>query len=109
MSKGKVYAGLPIAQAGVWIVIAAASGAWLPAVSLYASRIVSAFITAQFVLHDRVAATFSWLAPAWDLYSFAVWAASYAGGKVRWRDRHLSIDSQGRIQPIVICDRSLKE
>jgi len=109
VSKGKVYAGLPIAQAGVWIVIAAASGAWLPAVALYASRIVSAFITAQFVLHDRVAATFSWLAPAWDLYSFAVWATSYAGGKVRWRDRHLSIDSQGRIQPIVICDRSLKE
>ncbi len=108
-SKGKGYAGLPITHAGVWILIALACRAWIPAAVLVSARIVSAFTTARFVLHARTAGWFCWLAPVWDLYSFAVWAASYAGRKVRWRDRRVTIDSQGRIQRIVTCDRSPKE
>ena len=117
-SKGKGYAGLPIAQAGIWITIALACGAlgcgalgcntWIPAIVLAAIRVISAFITAGFVLHAWKLASFFWLAPVWDLYAFAVWAASYGGRSVRWRDRRVTIDSQGRIQRIVTCERSPK-
>ncbi len=97
-SKGKAYAGLPLTQAGVWALISLASGAWLPAVALACLRIISALITARFVLGSRKIASFCWLGPLWDLYAFAVWAASYAGRAVRWRDRRLRIDSRGRIE-----------
>lgn len=107
-SKGKGYAGLPLTQAGIWIVIALACGAWIPAIALAAVRVISAFVTASFVLSARKLASFFWLAPVWDLYAFAVWAACYSGRNVRWRDRRVTIDSQGRIQRIVTCERSPK-
>lgn len=91
------YAGLPITHAGLWVVLALCLGAWPVAVVLLALRISSALLAAGFVLHSTRIAILCWLAPVWDLYSFAVWAASYAGNKVRWRDRLLEIDSQGRI------------
>lgn len=98
ISKGSGYAGLPITHAGVWALIAVACGAWVPAAILVAARIASALITGCFVLRSSVAAAFFWLAPVWDMYAFSVWAASYASREVRWRDRTLAIDSQGRIQ-----------
>lgn len=97
-SKGLGYAGLPITHAGVWALIAVACGAWWPAVILFATRIASALITGWFVLRSRVALAACWLAPVWDLYAFAVWVASYFSHEVRWRDRRLVIDAQGRIQ-----------
>jgi ceramide glucosyltransferase len=97
-SKGAGYAGLPITHAGVWILIALGCGAWVPAVALLVLRVVSALLSAGFVLKDTSAAAFSWLAPVWDLYAFCVWCASYAGREVRWRDRVLRIDREGRIQ-----------
>lgn len=96
-SKGGGYAGLPITHAGLWILFALAAGAWLPAAVLAIARVFSALLAAGFVLRSSLAAL-CWLAPVWDLYSFAVWAASYAGREVRWRDRVLAIDTEGRIQ-----------
>ncbi|MFL6353097.1 MAG: bacteriohopanetetrol glucosamine biosynthesis glycosyltransferase HpnI [Bryobacteraceae bacterium] len=98
VSKGNSYAGLPIAHAGVWVLIAAACGAWGSAGILVTARIASALITGCFVLRSSVATVFCWLAPVWDVYAFAVWLASYMSRKVRWRDRILAMDSQGRIQ-----------
>lgn len=98
LSKGGGYAGLPITHAGVWALVAFASGAWAPAVALLLLRWVSALLTGRFVLQSSLAATFGWLAPVWDLYAFGIWVASYAGRRVRWRDRTLSIDLEGRIQ-----------
>jgi ceramide glucosyltransferase len=98
VSKGTRYAGLPITQAGVWISIAVACAAWPWANILAALRIGSAFLTGWCVLRSRIAAAFFWLAPVWDLYAFAVWLASYAGMKVRWRDKTLVIDREGRIR-----------
>jgi ceramide glucosyltransferase len=97
-SKGSSYAGLPITHAGVWVLIAIACGAWVPATILLAARIASALITGYFVLGSSVAAAFCWLAPVWDMYAFGVWVASYISREVRWRDRVLVIDSEGRIQ-----------
>jgi ceramide glucosyltransferase len=98
LSKGAGYAGLPITHAGVWAVIAFAAGQRTTAAGLLAIRIISALLTSGPVLGSLPVAAFCWLAPVWDLYSFAVWVASYAGRGVRWRDRVLAIDAQGRIQ-----------
>jgi ceramide glucosyltransferase len=98
ISKAFSYAGLPIAHAGVWVLMAAALGAWVPGLILLGARIASAFITGCFVLRSSVATAFFWVAPVWDVYAFAVWLASYTSREVRWRDRILAIDSEGRIQ-----------
>ncbi len=98
VSKGSGFAGLPITHAGLWALIAFALGAWPAGLVLAGLRILSAFLAAAFVLASTQATVVCWLAPVWDLYSFGVWAASYAGRKVRWRDRSLEIDSQGRIR-----------
>jgi ceramide glucosyltransferase len=100
ISKGKAYAGLPIAQAGVWILVALATGADIPALLLFLLRLGSAFLSAAWVLRSAAATRSFWLAPVWDLYAFAVWVVSYAGREVRWRDRRLLIDRDGRIQPV---------
>ncbi len=96
-SKGAGYAGLPMTHAGLWAAIAIVFGAWPIAAILLALRIGSALTAGRFVLRSSVGA-FCWLAPVWDLYSFAVWCASYAGRIVQWRDQVLAIDSQGRIR-----------
>ena len=97
-SKGGGYAGLPITHAGLWGLAAILTGAWLPAIALIPVRILSAFVSAALVIGSTQATALCWLAPVWDLYSFAVWAASYAGNRVRWRDRLLEIDAEGRIK-----------
>jgi ceramide glucosyltransferase len=98
LSKGAGYAGLPITHAGFWMVIAGASGAWVPAAILLLLRTVSAFVAGGFVLQSKLIATFCWLAPVWDLYAFAVWVACYGGRTVRWRDRVLNVRRDGRIE-----------
>jgi ceramide glucosyltransferase len=98
ISKGRSYAGLPITHAGLWALIAAACGAWVPFTILLAVRIASALITGGLVLRSSIATALFWLAPVWDVYAFAVWTASYMSKEVRWRDRRLRIDAQGRIQ-----------
>jgi ceramide glucosyltransferase len=97
LSKGAGYLGLPITQAGVWIVIALLCHAEPVAVLLAALRILCALIAGGIVLRSPLAASFCWLAPLWDLYAFAVWVASYCGRTVRWRDRTLTIGRNGRI------------
>ncbi|MEZ5394366.1 MAG: hypothetical protein R2724_16240 [Bryobacterales bacterium] len=37
------------------------------------------------------------LLPAADLWSFAVWAASFFGQTVHWRGRTLRLDREGRV------------
>ena len=97
LSKGAGHTGLPITHAGVWAAIALASGAWVPATALVALRIASAFLNGALILKSSLATDFCTLSPLWDLYSFAVWAASYTGKTVRWRDRVLTIGPDGRI------------
>jgi ceramide glucosyltransferase len=96
--KGGGYAGLPITHAGVWIALALVLGATGPGLVLLTLRLFSALISVRWVLGSSQASALFWLAPVWDLYSFAVWLASYSGRDVRWRDRVLSIDGHGKIQ-----------
>ena len=96
-SKGG-HRGLPITHTGLWIIASALCGLWIPALILAIARILSALVASALVLRASTAAAFCWLAPAWDLYAFAIWVASYAGRQVRWRDVRLTIDSEGRIE-----------
>jgi ceramide glucosyltransferase len=98
LSKGGGYVGLPITQAGLWAGIAIACGAWQAALVLLALRVLAALMGAALVVRSGLAALICWLSPVWDLYSFAVWVASYTGRKVRWRDRVHEIDPEGRIK-----------
>jgi ceramide glucosyltransferase len=99
ISKGRGYAGLFVTHTGAWIVIALASSAWMPAAVLATLRIGSALLSAGFVLRSPAASALCWLAPAWDLYAFATWAASYRSRRVEWRGRTLLVNPDGRIQP----------
>ena len=96
-SKGGGYAGLPITHTGIWILVALASGFKAIGFTLLAVRLLTALLSSWLVLESLQSASIFWLAPVLDLYSFAVWLASYAGREVRWRDRVMSIDRQGRI------------
>jgi ceramide glucosyltransferase len=97
LSKGSAYLGLPITQAGLWAALAFLSGFQPLAALLIALRILSALLAGGLVLKSPLAAGLCWLAPLWDLYSFAIWLASYCGRTVRWRDRELTIGPNGRI------------
>lgn len=99
VSKGSGYAGLFITHAGVWIIAAIATSAWVPAAVLGSLRIASAFLCSAFVLRSPRISHLCWLAPAWDLYAFATWFTSYFGRTVRWRGRTMRIGSGGRIEP----------
>ena len=97
-SKGMGYAGLPITHAGIWAILALAFRLPEAAVLLWSLRTASALVSAGGVLRQGVAAGFCWCAAAWDLYAFSVWVTSYTGREVRWRDKTLRIDAEGRIQ-----------
>lgn len=96
-SKGAGYLGLPITHAGVWALAAVCLGSLPQALALIGLRMTSALLFSRFVLRHRMASVLFFLAPVWDLYAFAVWGASYFGRTVRWRDKTLRIDSEGRI------------
>ncbi|HTU44977.1 MAG TPA: bacteriohopanetetrol glucosamine biosynthesis glycosyltransferase HpnI [Bryobacteraceae bacterium] len=98
VTKGAGHAGLPVTHAGVWILLAIGLGAWAPAAVLFGARIASAFVTGCLVLRSSIACRLFWLAPFWDLYAFGIWVTSYAGRTVRWRDRVLRIDRDGKIE-----------
>jgi len=96
LSKGPAYLGLPITQAGLWAMLALLCGATPLAGLLVTLRILCALL-AGLVLKSPLAVALCWLAPLWDLYSFAIWLTSYCGRTVRWRDRELTIGPNGRI------------
>ncbi len=98
-SKGSGYAGLFITHAGLWSFALLCAGAPALAFLLSALRVSSAFLTGGVILRSTIARSFCWLAPLWDGYAFAVWTVSYFGREVRWRDRVLQIDREGRIEP----------
>lgn len=96
-TKGAGYLGLPITHTGVWAVIALCCAEPIPAALLVLCRLATAIISARLVLASPLATRLVWLSPIWDLYAFVVWLVSYAGRRVRWRDRVLRIGREGRI------------
>ncbi|MFZ3212537.1 MAG: glycosyl transferase, partial [Terriglobales bacterium] len=52
----------------------------------YAARIAALLVTGLGVCHDPGTLRRLWLLPLRDVQAFLVWAASYAGRTVVWRD-----------------------
>ena len=97
--QGGGYAGLPLTHAGLWAVIAAFSGAWLPVVSLLGLRIASAFLCGALVLRKQLARPQLLRAPS-PRDSVLVCGLGYAlywKDRLLGRDRVLTIGADGRI------------
>jgi ceramide glucosyltransferase len=62
-----------------------------------AIRWLTAYVGAQTCLGDRDFARRSWLLPARDALSFAIWIAGYFRRTVNWRGRRLALSKDGRI------------
>ncbi len=92
------YLGLPVTNATLWAVVAAAWGRWYLCVALLAIRLLMAFASGWGVLRSRDLLYLWWLVPARDLFGFAVWAAGSFGDSVMWRGRRLRLDRDGKIQ-----------
>lgn len=93
-SRTASYLGLPVTHAGFWALVC---GDATTAAVLIALRIATAWIGGATVLKSPLARHWFWLAPLWDVFAFAVWAAAWFGRTVEWGGRTLKLDRQGRI------------
>lgn len=98
VSRAGGYAGLPIANASLWAVVAACFGQWWWAAGLLAARYAVAVVSAAAVLRAGDAVLLAPLVPVRDLWGFAVWVAGLVGNEVEWGGQCLSLDRQGRIR-----------
>jgi ceramide glucosyltransferase len=97
VSRGAGYIGLPMTNATVWTLFAAASGLWAPAVALAGVRLAMALTAGVGVLRCPITARWFWLVPLRDLWGLAVWAAGLFGDTVEWRGQRLKLTKDGRI------------
>lgn len=97
VSRGEGYLGLPVTQAGLWILAALVTGSWSIALGLTIIRCVTALVAGAMVLRSPVASIGFWLAPLWDVWAFAVWLAGLMGSTVVWRDSILRLSRDGKL------------
>jgi ceramide glucosyltransferase len=100
VSKGVGFAGLPVTHAGIWMLAALLVHSWSIALALAAIRIIAAFASGWLAIGLRRNPTWAFLAPLWDLYAFSIWLLSYASDEIRWRDRRLRINPDGRLKSL---------
>jgi len=91
------YAGLPLANASLWSLAAAAAGLWWAALPLLALRIAAGVTVGWRILGSRDVRRHFYLIPLRDLWGAAVWAAGLFGGTVEWRGSRLHLTRDGRI------------
>ena len=96
-SRGGGYAGLPVTNATVWAMAAAAAGWPVAAVGLMALRLTSGLLAGVGVLRDPLTRRLWWLMPVRDLFGLAIWAAGLFGNTVVWGGRRLKLGANGRI------------
>jgi len=92
------YLGLPVTHAGLWSLIALLCGQPQIAAALLAIRIITAFVSARFLLRTPL----GWAIPCfpfWDLFAFSVWAAALTGTTIEWRGTNLKLNRDGKLTP----------
>jgi ceramide glucosyltransferase len=97
LSRPGGYVGLPITFATVWAIAAAIFGLPYIALGLVLLRLAMAVIAGYGVLRSRDVLKYFYLIPLRDLYTGAVWAASFFGNTVEWGGEILQLDGSGRI------------
>jgi ceramide glucosyltransferase len=97
VSKFGGYLGIPITNATLWAVAAAAVGEWRVALALIVARLLMAIESGWLVMGSRDVLRLWWAIPLRDLFAAAVWCAGLFGNSVIWRGRRLKLDREGRI------------
>jgi ceramide glucosyltransferase len=97
VSRGGGYAGLPLANASLWALVALLAGAWWAALPLLALRIAAGLTVGAVILGNQDTLRYFFLIPLRDLWGFAVWLCGLAGSTVEWRARRLRLTRDGRI------------
>jgi ceramide glucosyltransferase len=97
VSQGAGYAGLCLANASLWALVALAAGAWWAALPLAALRLLTGLVVGAGVLGRREAWQYCYLMPARDLWGLAVWLCGLFGDTVEWRGARLRLAQDGRI------------
>jgi ceramide glucosyltransferase len=95
--RGGGYMGLPVTFASLWALVGFAAGAVLPALCVFAARMLLALVSSLFVLRARGDLWMLALVPLRDLWSAAVWVAGLMDRRVYWRDFAMELSSDGRI------------
>jgi ceramide glucosyltransferase len=98
VSRGGGYAGLPITNATLWAMVAAAYGWYAIAAGLIGLRLTSGLLSGVGVLRDPLTARLWWLMPLRDMFGLAVWAAGLFGRNVWWRGQRLQLRRDGTIE-----------
>jgi ceramide glucosyltransferase len=79
----------------------AARPEWWPTVAVViVLRVLAAWATAGWVLHDRMTARRWFLVPVQDVLSFVFWVAGFFGNTINWRGRKYELLRDGRFRLI---------
>jgi ceramide glucosyltransferase len=98
------YFGLTIVYAVPWALIAlllshGAMWAWTLLVVTLLVRLINAYVQAAEVLGDSKAAGQIWLVPLRDCVALVIWAASFFGSTIAWRDERFKL-KDGKLYPL---------
>lgn len=98
LSRFDGYIGIPVMQAGVWVLLAVATGQYVAAGILLLLRWATAIYAGGFVLGATHIYRDLPLIPLRDVLGFVAWLQGLSGTTVIWRDRKLTLTPEGRIR-----------
>jgi ceramide glucosyltransferase len=98
------YFGLTIVYAVPWALIAlllsgGAMWGWTLLAVTLSVRLINAYVQAADVLNDSKAAGRIWLVPLRDCVALMIWAASFFGSTIAWRDEKFKL-KDGKLYPL---------
>jgi ceramide glucosyltransferase len=97
VSRGGGYAGLPLANASLWALVAFVAGLWWLGASLVVLRMLVGLTVGAGILKRREVARHFYLMPFRDLWGLAVWVCGMFGNTVKWRGARLRLARDGKI------------
>lgn len=100
VSRGGGYLGLPVTQAGLWVLLNLLSGHYSMAVVLLVARISMGLTGGFLVLRHWPVVFAAPLIPLWDLWAFVVWLAGLLGRTIHWRNGKAELLTDGRMKPL---------
>jgi ceramide glucosyltransferase len=86
----------PVSLIGAALIHSLPWSAALPLLALFLRLVLYSSVRSSLHLSDPVTA---WLVPFRDLLSFIIWSTSFLRRRVRWRQRELSVRTDGRMAP----------
>lgn len=86
----------PVSLIGAALIHSLPWSAALPLLALFLRLVLYSSVRSSLRLSDSATA---WLVPFRDLLSFTIWSMSFLRRRVRWRQRELSVHTDGRMTP----------